>query len=118
VSTTALLVLLGILAFVLWFPVELPRNLAIFSFGLVIYFAIDIVVMLIHEIAPGISSSAISAIDTSLIGASYLYWSVSVTRRGERASLRLGHGWQPSEQHRLVEQLENMNEALLRGGRR
>ncbi len=39
ISTVALLVLVLILGFVLWFPVQMPRNLAVFSAGFVVYFA-------------------------------------------------------------------------------
>ncbi|MBV9035390.1 MAG: hypothetical protein JO182_12955, partial [Acidobacteriaceae bacterium] len=39
VASTALLSLVAILIFLLWFPITIPRNLAVFSVGLVIYFA-------------------------------------------------------------------------------
>ena len=46
VAMAALLVLACILAFILWFPVQMHRNLAVFSVGLVVYFAVKVALLL------------------------------------------------------------------------
>src|SRR5947209_1792138 len=66
VSATALLLLLAVLAFVLWFPVEMPKNLVMFSFGLGVYFTIQIGVILMRDIAPKIRPAYLSATATIL----------------------------------------------------
>ena len=46
ISMTCALILLAVLAFILWFPVKMPRNLAVLSVGLVIYFGLKTAVRL------------------------------------------------------------------------
>ena len=118
ISTAALLILLAILAFVLWFPVEMPRNLVMFSFGLIVYFSAQIGVLVLHDLVPNLPSRGLSIAATLVSGFCFLYWSLAITTQGERASVRIGHGWEPREQKRLLSQLENMNSDLLRNARR
>jgi len=51
-SIAAILVLLAMLIFILWFPVEMPRNLAIFSSGFVVYFAAKAALLLMLMYLP------------------------------------------------------------------
>lgn len=118
ISTSALVVLVVILAFVLWFPVQLPKNLVNMSFALVLYFAIQNALLLARPVFAPIFGTALSAVDTVLLGVCFLFWLVTITPADEHAQVRLGHVWEPSQQKRLVEQLESMNAALLRQARR
>lgn len=118
ISTVALLVLLLILAFVLWFPVQMPRNLAFFSVGFVIYFAANTGLMLTRGMWSRDNLSLVSTTITFVLSACYAYWTFAITREGERAPVRVGHSWRPSEKERLIGQLEAMNASLLRAARR
>jgi hypothetical protein len=118
VNATALVVLLAILAFVLWFPVEMPKNLVRFSFGLIAYFTAQICLVLVPQFIPGVSAAYLSVATTLANGICFLYWSLALTAEGETSSVRIGHGWRPREQQRLLQQLEGMNAALLQGARR
>jgi hypothetical protein len=118
ISMVALLVLLAILSFVLWFPVQMPRNLVVFSFGLLVYFAAQIGVALGSQFMLDLPRVVFSATATILSGICFLYWALTITADGERVPVRIGHRWEPKEQSRLLDQLETMNAALLRGARR
>lgn len=118
ISTVALLVLLVILAFVLWFPVQMPRNLVIFSIGLVVYFAANTALMLTRGLWSKQSLFLVSNVIAFVLSACYAYWTIFITREGEARSVRIGHRWQAREQERLVGQLEALNASLLRAARR
>ncbi len=118
ISTIALLALVSILLFILWFPVQMPRNLAILSVGFVVYFASKSVLLLLrsfwsHEILR-LASNGISII----LIACFIYWLLLLNAEGETARVRIGHSWRAEEQGRLIGQLEAMNTALLRAARR
>jgi len=113
-SVACLILLLGVLGFLLWFPVVVPRNLAVFSVTYVVFFAANVV-----------SYSFYSLSNFRLVG-----WSVLIvaclcyscflrflTEAGERAPARLGHSWKPGDQERLLEQLGAINAAVLGAGR-
>jgi hypothetical protein len=115
-SIAAILVLLAMLIFILWFPVEMPRNLAIFSSGFVVYFAAKAALLLMLMYLPHFyheHRQSISAAISFVLAACFAYWSIFVNRRGELKQVRLGHSWQAGEQRKLIEQLEAMNSALL-----
>lgn len=117
-SMAVVLALLAILAFVLWFPVRMPRNLAILSFGLVIYFSSITAFLLIRTyLSPG-SVDLVSNSITIIQSACCLYWTVFITSAGEAAEVRIGHSWRREDQERLIGQLESMNAALLRAAAR
>lgn len=118
VATIAVLVFGGILAFVLWFPVQMPRNLAVFSVGLVVYFGAEMALMLVRSyFSPG-SLDLVSNGISFVLSACYLYWLIFIRAEGETVPVRMGHSWRKEEQKRLIGQLEALNNALLNVNRR
>lgn len=118
IATIAVLVFTAILIFVLWFPVQMPRNLARFSMGLVVYFGAEIALLLVRSY---FSHDALNIVNTGIsfvLSACYIYWGLFITKEGERVSVRMGHSWRKHEQKRLIGQLEALNAALLNAGRR
>lgn len=118
ISTATLIAMLVILAFVLWFPVQMPKNLVLFSFTFVLDFAFRNALLLVRPSVSRQTAGFLSAADTTLLGICFLFWTLFLTPAGQRVQMRIGHGWEPSEQKRLVEQLETMNAALLRQARK
>jgi hypothetical protein len=123
ISMAAILVLLVILAFILWFPVQMPRNLAVFSVGLVVYFGSKTALWLLRtymsqERVPGQSVTLVTNTINFVLSACFAYWILFLTPQGQTRKVRLGHSWRTDEQDRLLGQLESMNAALLRGARR
>jgi hypothetical protein len=118
ISTVALLVLTVILAFILWFPVEMPRNLSVFSFGFVMYFASKTGLLLATSYwMHGVTRTA-SDLVTFILASCFTYWILFINPAGEKKKVRFGHGWETGEQAHYLMQLEAMNSALIRAGRR
>jgi hypothetical protein len=123
ISMTAILVLLAILVFILWFPVQMPKNLAVFSVGLVIYFGAKTALWLLRTYMSHkkVSHESVSLVTTTIsfvLSACFAYWIVFITPKGQTTEVRIGHSWRTDEQDRLLGQLESMNAALLRSARR
>ena len=118
ISMTALLALIAILAFVLWFPVQMPRNLAVFSVGFLIYFAAKTGLLLAYTFWSPQSADLFSNAVIFILAACFAYWTFFINSAGEKAPVRMGHSWHLSEQQRLLSQLEAMNSALARAPRR
>jgi hypothetical protein len=114
IAMAALLVLACILAFILWFPVEMHRNLAAFSVGLVIYFTAKVGLFLARSYLSPQNSRLLSTTMAFLAATCLLYWIVFITRSGQAIRVRWGHSWRLEEQRRLMTQLESTNTALLR----
>jgi hypothetical protein len=117
-SSVALLVVLCILCLLLWFPVEISRNLAVFTSGFVIYFAAKTALLLGRSFWSHDSTRIVSIAITAVLSVCLAYWAVFISPAGEHVRTRLGHRWQPREQERLIGQLEAMNAALLRASQR
>jgi hypothetical protein len=118
VAMAALLALVCILAFILWFPVEMHRNLAVFSVGLVIYFTSRVALLLARSYLSHENTRLLSTTMTLVLAACFAYWILFITPHGQAVQVRWGHSWRLDEQRRLVTQLESMNTALLRSAAR
>jgi hypothetical protein len=118
VATIAVLVFTAVLAFVLWFPVQMPRNLAAFSVGLVVYFGAEMSLLLLRSYFAHDSFALVSNGINFILSCCYLYWIISIRTDGETVTVRMGHSWRKEEQKRLIGQLEAMNAALMNAGRR
>jgi len=126
ISMASLFVLVAILAFILWFPVKMPRNLAIISVGLVVYFGSKTGLALLrsYAVSGAISRSSQHLRELVSVGVSavviccFLYWIIFIDPKGQTAQVRIGHSWRSSEQGKLIQQLEALNLALLRNSQR
>lgn len=114
----AVFVLMGVLAFILWFPVEMPRNLAVFSVGFVVFFSAFTGLLLAHTYWPNVNLQFLNLLQVFVLAACYAYWLLLIDRAGETRRVRVGHSWQPGSQQRMIGELEAMNAALLRASRR
>jgi hypothetical protein len=120
ISTAAVLILIVILAFILWFPVRMTRNLAIFSVGFVVFFAsktgLKLLTMysLLDASTPMILDICVSAV----LILCFVYWIAFIGPKGQSTVVRWGHGWRLDEQKRLLDQLESLNGALVRSSQR
>ncbi len=118
ISTAAVLMLLLTLLFILWFPVVMPRNLAVFCVGVTVFFTAKTSVLLLHTFW---SHNKFNLIDNILIGISglcFAYWIVFLNKQGEKAPVTIGHSWRPATQTKLIGDLESINAALARATHR
>jgi hypothetical protein len=118
IGILALLVLIAILGFVLWFPVQMPRNLILFCSGLVVYFLFRTGSAFGDALLPPNQAAVISTASLIVLPACYVYWALSITLKGEKTIVAIGHGWSMGAQAQMIRELEDMNAALLRSGRR
>ncbi len=114
----ALLFLLLITAFMLWFPVHLMRNAAFYLLGFMVYFSarsagLLVVNLLNHRYQPYVDAAMLSISLGCL-----LLWIVALRRENEDQATVIGHRWDASEVARLAGQLDAINASLLRLSRR
>ncbi len=118
ICTVALLSMVSILGFLLWFPVEISKNLLVFSTGFFVYFAAKTGLFLTRSFFSHESRHLVSNLVMFISSACLAYWAMFLSCQGETVPVRVGHIWHRREQERLVGQLEAMNAALLRAAAR
>lgn len=114
----ALLFLLLITGFMLWFPVKLMRNAAIYLLGFIVYFSarsagLLLLNVLAHRYTPVVDSAMLCVSLCCL-----LFWVVTLRRESEDRATVIGHRWDRSAAERLSAQLDAINTSLLRLSRR
>lgn len=116
ISLAAVLVLITILGFILWFPVKMSRNLAVFSIGFVIYFAAKtgLELLMLYNAASQQTYDILGLGVNIVLVSCFLYWILFIDAEGQTIEVRIGHGWHRDEQEKLIGQLEALNQALLR----
>lgn len=118
IATVVLLVLLLMLLFILWFPVRMPRNLAVFSIGFIVYFAAKTALLLLRSFYSHESLALVNNGVTSILCICLACWITFLNKQGETAPVTIGHSWRASRQPELMNNLEALNTALARAGRR
>lgn len=116
--TTSLILLAVTLAFLLWFPVQVSRNIAFVCAGLLAYFAGATAMLLLRDVWSIGSFLTLSMTVVIVHTACLLLWVIYLNSRGELSKVRPGHSWHRKDQEKLVGQLEAINAALARAGRR
>ncbi len=106
-----------LLAFLLWFPVRLTRNLTAYAFGLSVYFATRGVERFAGNAAVE-SGVVYSNVALLVILGCLIFWIVLLNRRGETVSVTVGHPWRPEEGRALIHRLESLNATLVRASRK
>jgi len=120
IAFASVLFLLIIFAFILWFPVKMSRNLAIFSIGLVVYFACKagLELLTIYHLTSSHARSIYGVCINVTLALCFIYWIVFIDAKGRSAEVRIGHSWRSDEQKRLIEQMEALNGVLMRTSQR
>ncbi len=111
VDSMTVIFLIAAAAFLLWFPVEVPRNVAVFMGGFVFYSLQRRVVLFLVNAYPG-SSQALSAVTLILQLCVLIFWIATARRKGEILKTVTGHRWNPAETDRLLGQLDAINARL------
>jgi hypothetical protein len=112
-SVSCLILLLGVLGFLLWFPIVVPRNLVVFSITYVVFFAANVVSFSFYL-------TSVRLVGWSVLIVACLCYScflLFLTEAGEQAPARIGHSWKPDDRERLLGQLGAINAAVLAAGR-
>lgn len=108
-----LLVLVLMTGFLLYFPVRMPRNVAIWLVGFTIYTFQRWVALLMVDLWPdSLRSSSTAALCVSL--AALITGAILLGPEGEKVTTIPGHHWNPAEAAHLTAQLTEMNARLKR----
>lgn len=110
----ALIFLILITGFMLWFPVKLMRNAALYVMGFMVYFAARSSGLLFVNLLP---VRFTPQINTGMLGVSVcclLGWAIALRRQDLDRTTVIGHSWDQSAMVRLSAQLDAINASLLR----
>ena len=116
VSTLMLLVLL-IVAFLVYYPVPLHRNVIVYSIGYAVYFLTKAAGLFVRFTDPRWSrpaSTVLLAVSTTCL----LFWLSALTKSGEKKTIVIGHQWDRKDEERLLLQLKEINASLMRAARK
>lgn len=111
VDSMTVVFLIAAAAFLLWFPVEVSRNAAVFMGGFVLYSLQRRVVLFLVNAYPG-SSQVLSAVTLICELCCLIFWLAAVRHGGETLKTVTGHRWNPAETTRLLGQLDAINARL------
>ena len=114
VEFVILVFLLVISGFLLWFPVKVRRNVAVYITGFVLFYFSQSAAFLLNNLLPQHYSPSISAASLAAALLCLLIWLVGVRAEGESPVTVTGHGWNPAAAARLSVQLNEINTALAR----
>jgi hypothetical protein len=111
---SVLVVLLIVISlFLLWFPLKIRRNAALYIGGFVGYFLARAGALLAMNTWPAYTRALnVGALAFSL--ACLIGWIVLLRREGEVGEVVTGHRWNPREMDRLTAQLDAINTRLMR----
>lgn len=99
-------------AFLLWFPVTIRRNMAIYIAGFMAYHGSQASAILAHNLLPQEFAQATSVTALALSLLSLLIWLIGLRKEREAPATVAGHGWNPAAAARLTVQLDQINVAL------
>ncbi len=117
-TLTALVLLAGVLGFLLWFPVQVPRNLAVFSGAYLVFFAFTAITLFAGDFFPNADRALYITRAMEIVSAlCYIWWLAKLNKAGEEQPVRIGHIWKPAEQEQLMTKLNAINDALLGASR-
>jgi hypothetical protein len=110
-DSAVLFFLILVSVFMMWFPVRVPRNVAIYIGGFVAYFVTRWggVLML------GLRRDLVATIDLTMLSIAlvcFVAWIALLRPEGQTASTVTGHRWNPVEMDRLSGQLAAINAKL------
>lgn len=110
--------LLSILGFMLQYPITLSRNIVLHSMVYTFYFLCSTVVYLALG---ALGYRVIFAVRYALLGATLaalIMWLARLNPAGEKQPVRFRPAWMPGGEQQLIDQLNSLNEALLRATRK
>ena len=112
-DSAVLLFLLLAVAFMLWFPLRISQNVAVFIGGFVTYFVSRWAFLLTLGMRPALVND-LNAAAMSLSLLCFVGWIALLRPEGESVSTVTGHRWNPEEMERLSRQLTAINARLER----
>jgi hypothetical protein len=111
VDSMVLAFLVGMVLFLLWFPVKVRRNVAVCIGGFVFYWFQRWAGLLLVNLYPRYSHG-LSTVMLVLSLACLILWTLALRPEGEIVTTVTGHRWNPDETEHLLGQLDAINARL------
>ena len=110
--------LLTILGVLMQYPIEPSRNVLVHSIVFSVYFLANTVVYLLLSMAGESALGVVRPVFGAITLVAITAWLAVLTPAGETRKRRLRPAWMPEREEELVNQLNQLNAALLRATRR
>ena len=107
VYSSGLAFVLLITAFLLWYPVRVNRNTAIYATGFSIYFSCETAFLLLLNMARK-QERIVSPVLMIASGACLVYWGIRLTRAGEELPVS-GTSWKAGDEGMVLEQIRGLS---------
>jgi hypothetical protein len=104
-------------AFLVYYPVPLGRNVIVYMAGYAALFLTATTVTLIQNLGY-FWDRLLGGVNMGVFVACLIFWLMMLNRQGENQRVVVGHQWNPSDEPRLIAQLDAINATLLRSGRK
>jgi len=103
--------------FLVYYPVPLGRNVIVYLAGYATFFLTATTVTLINNLGY-FWTRLLGGVSMGVFAVCLLFWLLMLNRQGENKRVVVGHQWNPSDEGRLLAQLEAINASLLRSVRK
>jgi hypothetical protein len=110
--------LLLILLFLSRYLVSLSRNIIVHCIVYTIFFLGISMTILIRNVVGYDVAREVNNVVMVISAACYLVWIFFLTRAGESSIVKLRHTWTRADEQRLIDQLNSINDTLLRAARK
>ena len=118
VDFSLVIFLLLILIFLTRYPVALNRNIIVHCVVYTVFFLGTSMTILVRNVVGHELMRELNNVLQVISAGCYLVWIFFLTRAGESRITMLRHNWSPDDEQRLIEQLNNINNTLLRAARK
>jgi len=118
VDFSLVIFLLLILIFLTRYPVALNRNIIVHCIVYTVFFLCTSMTILVRNVVGHELMRQLKNVLQVISAGCYLVWIFFLTRAGESRVTMLRHNWTPDDEQRLIEQLNNINDTLLRAARK
>ncbi len=116
--SSLLFLVLSALVFLVYYPIPLNRNAMLYSIGFTLYLLARSTAFFIANLKYSSWSRVAGEAPLAVSTACLLFWLFTLNQKGETKSVVVGHQWNPSNEKRLLSQLRQINESLLRVSKR
>ncbi len=104
---------LGVSAFLVYYPIPLGRNVIVYSMGYAVYFLTAATMAFLNLLGQSWNRE-VSSIAMGVKMSCIILWIMALSREGENKRVVVGHQWNPGDERRLLAQLDAINASLLR----
>ncbi len=118
VDFSLVIFLLLILIFLTRYPVALNRNIIVHCIVYTVFFLGTSMTILVRNVVGHELMRELNNVLQVISAGCYLVWIFFLTRAGESRITMLRHNWSPDDEQRLIEQLNSINNTLLRAARK